>query len=79
MANLANEFLECISHSPLMCGWGIASTVWHDSPFIESPWHSYSGEVNVIRVYSCQEGVGHVHLAEYFSLTTISKYVIYTG
>ena len=63
-----------------MCGQRIASTLQHDSPFIESPWRSYSSEVNVIGVYSClEEGVGHVHLAKYLSLPTISKYIIYAG
>jgi hypothetical protein len=76
MANLANEFSKCIGHSMLMCGQSIASALWHDGPFIESPWHPYGSEVNVIRVYSCLEGgVGHVHLAKYFSLPAIGKYV----
>jgi hypothetical protein len=49
-------------------------------PFIESPQCSYSGEVNVIRVYlGLKEGVAHVHVAKYFSLPTISKYIIYVG
>jgi len=80
MANLAYEFSECISHLALMCGQSITSTLWHNSLFIEAPQHSHSGEVNVIRVYLClEEGVSHIHLAKYFSLPTVGKYVIYVG
>ena len=80
MTNLANEFLECISHLVLMCGQCIAFTLWHDGPFIKFPWCSYGGEVNVVGVYSgLEEGVGHVHLAKHFSLPTIGKYIIYAG
>ena len=63
-----------------MCGWCVAPTLWHDGPFIESPQCSYGCEVNVVRVYLClEEGVGHVHLTEYFSLSAISDYIIYVG
>ena len=81
MADLADKFLEHISHLALMCGWHIASTLQHDGLFIiESPWCSYGSEVNVVRVYSClEEGVGHVHLAKYFSLPAIGEYIIYVG
>ena len=80
MAYLANDFMECVSYSTLVCGWSIASTLWHDSPFIEAPWCSYSGEVDVIRVYSSlEERVGHVHFSEYLSLPTVSEYVIDAG
>jgi hypothetical protein len=55
---------------------GIAASLWHDGPFVEAPWGSYGSEVNVIRMYSgLEEGVGHVHLAEYFSLPAIGEYV----
>ena len=80
MAYLTNEFPERISHSVLVCGWSIASILWHDGPFIEAPWCSYSGEVNVIRVYLClEEGICHVHLAKYFPFSTVSEYVINAG
>ena len=80
MANLADELSEHICHPPLVCGQSIAATLWHNSPFIESPQCSYSSEVNVVRVYSgLEEGVVHIHLAKYFSLSTIGKYIVYVG
>ena len=80
MAYLTNEFPERISHSALVCGWSIASTLWHDGPFIEAPWCSYSSEVNVVRVYSrLEEGICHVHLAKYFPFPAVGEYVINAG
>ena len=80
MAYLTNEFLEHISHSALVCGWGITSTLRHDGPFIEASWYLYSGEVNVVRVYShLEEGICHVHLAKYFPFPAVGKYIINAG
>ena len=80
MAYLANEFTEGIGHSTLVCGRSIASTLRHDSPFIEAPQCSYGGEMNVVRMYSgLEKGICHVHLAKYFSLPAVGKYVIYAG
>ena len=80
MANFANEFPECISHSALVCGRGIAATLWHDSPLVEAPWCPHGSEVYIVGVYSClEEGIGHVHLAKYLPLPTVCKYVIDTG
>ena len=80
MANFANEFSECVCHSTLVCCWSITSTLWHDSPFIEAPWCSYSSEVNVVGVYSClEEGVCHIHLAKNLALPAVSEYIINTG
>jgi hypothetical protein len=61
-------------------GGGIAATLWHDGPLVEAPRCSHSGEVNIVGVYShLEEGVGHVHLAEYLSLPAVSKNVIDAG
>jgi hypothetical protein len=80
MANLADEFPECVSHLALVCRWSVASTLWHDGPFIESPRCSYSGEVNVVRVYTgLEEGIGHIHLAKYFPLPAVGEYIIDAG
>ena len=80
MAYLTNEFPEHISHLALVCGWSIASTLWHDGPFIEAPWCLYSCEVHVIRMYSgLEEGICHVHLAKYFPFPAVGKYVINAG
>jgi hypothetical protein len=80
MAYLADEFPERVGHSALVCGQSIASTLWHDGPFIEAPWCSYGSEVNVVRVYSgLEEGICHVHLAKYFSLPAVGEYVINAG
>ena len=79
MAYLADEFLECVSHSALVCGQSIASTLWHDGPFVEAPWCLYSSEVNVVRVYlDLEEGICHAH-AKYFPLPTFGKYIINAG
>jgi hypothetical protein len=37
MANFADEFLERISHSVLVCGRGVAATLWHDGTLVEAP------------------------------------------
>ena len=59
---------------------GIATSLRHDSPLIESPWSPYGSEVDVVRVDSrLEEGVGHVHLSEDFTFSAVSKYVIDAG
>jgi hypothetical protein len=32
MANFADEFSERVCHSALVCGGGVAATLWHDGP-----------------------------------------------
>ena len=40
----------------------------------------YSSEVDVVRVDSrLEEGVGHIHLSEDFTFSTVSKYVVDAG
>jgi hypothetical protein len=80
MPNFADEFPEGVSHLVLVCGRSVASTLWHDGPFIESPRCSYGSEVNVVGVYTgLEEGVSHIHLAKYFSFPAVSEYIIDTG
>lgn len=77
MPYFTNVFSEHISHMVLVCSQGVTSTLWHDSPFIESPQCSYSSEVNAVGVYpGLEEGVIHIHLPKDFPFTIVGKDII---